>query len=38
MFDGLAATLKERAELEQVGFAVADRWAYHQWIKKNPAF
>jgi hypothetical protein len=38
MFDGLASTLKERAELKQVGFTVADRWAYHQWIKKNPTF
>jgi hypothetical protein len=38
MFDGLAATLDERTELEQVGFTVADRWSYHQWLKKNPSF
>lgn len=38
MFDGLATTLGKLTELDQVGFTVADRWAYHQWIKKNPAF
>ncbi|NKB20047.1 MAG: hypothetical protein GKS01_05815 [Alphaproteobacteria bacterium] len=38
MFDGLASTLGERTELNKVGFTIADRWSYHQWLKTNPTF
>jgi hypothetical protein len=38
MFDGLTTTPGQLTELEQVGFTVADRWSYHQWLKKNPTF